>query len=122
MRNQVVALRVFGNFQIRERRLPFAALGTEAFDVGLAKVLLRPVGGADDVVREKAGVVGRRERLVGEERERVIGGGPLSTSLFVAQAVDGSGPRIKCERRSARSRFPYSLSAAMHRRAAVAEE
>src|SRR5512140_3378707 len=86
---------VFSDFKIRQAGLPFAALGAEAFDVGLAKVFLGPVGGADDVVGEETRVICRRERLVGDERERVISRGPLAAALLVAQAMNGSRAGIK---------------------------
>ena len=87
----------FGDFALSQRRHPNFADGAKAFDVGLAEVFLRPVGGADDVVGEEARVVSGRECLVGEECERAIRSRPLAAGLFVADAMNGSGAGIKRE-------------------------
>src|SRR5579862_2634107 len=97
MGKEVVLLWVLGNFKIRDRGLPFAAFGAEAFDVGLAEIFFRPVGSADDVVGEEARVVSGRECLVRDECERVVRSRPFAAGLFVAEALNGSGAGIKGE-------------------------
>ena len=57
MREQAMALLVFLHLKIGDRREPLLALCSEAFNVGLAEIFLRPVLFADHVSVEEAGII-----------------------------------------------------------------
>ncbi len=95
MREQAMSLFAFFYLKTDNGRDPLLALCSEAFNVGLAEILLGPVLFADHVGIEKAGIILLRERLIRKEGERMSTGGPFASGLLVAQPENRAILRVE---------------------------
>ena len=91
---------------ICQRRSPHAALRAKILDLGLAEIHHRPPGFDDDVVGTITIVIRLRQRLVSEQRQRVLRRGPFAPRAFCAQFLDCAGLGIKCDHPVSVSRSP----------------